>query len=106
MLAPMTDAAVRQSCLLLLAYDLADGRADVGVSFEKFKHQAWDRLSVSHRVQRHDLVALSRPRFVLIYGMAAGLPEFEITPRGTDRAEAFQLEQRRQPARFASACTE
>ncbi|MDQ0733084.1 hypothetical protein [Arthrobacter sp. B1I2] len=98
--------AVRQKCLLLLAYDLVNGEPELVVDSDRFKNQAWDRFGVTTRVQRQDLLALSRQRLVRIAGSAFGRPDIAITQRGIEAAQEFQIDQRREPKRFQAACND
>lgn len=106
MLDAMLNPFVRQRCLLLLAYDLVDGEPELVVDSDRFKNQALDRFGVIARVQRQDLLALSRQRLVRITGSTFGRPDIAITQRGIEAAQEFQIDQRRQPKRFRAACND
>ncbi|WP_018773953.1 hypothetical protein [Arthrobacter sp. 131MFCol6.1] len=106
MLDAMMNPAVRQKCLLLLAYDLVDGEPESVVDPERFTNQAWDRFGVTVRVQRQDLLALARQRRVRLSGFTVGGPDFFITQRGIEAAQEFQIDQRREPKRFQAACND
>lgn len=106
MLDAMLNPAVRQKCLLLLAYDLVDGEPERLVDSSRFKQQAWDRFGVAVRLQRQDTLALSRQRLVQITGSTFGRPDITITQRGVEAAQDFQIDQRRQPKRFQTACND
>lgn len=102
----MLNSAVRQKCLLLLAYDLVNGEPEILVDSDRFKNQAWDRFGVAARVQRQDLLALSRQRLVRITGSTFGHPDIAITQRGVEAAQEFQIDQRRAPKRLQAACND
>lgn len=106
MLDAVLDPFVRQRCLLLLAYDLVDGEPERVVDSDRFKNQAWDRFGVTARVQRQDLLALSRQRLVRITGFTLGRPDIAIMQRGIEAAQEFQIDQRREPKRFQAACND
>jgi hypothetical protein len=106
MLDAMMNPAVRQKCLLLLAYDLVDGESEVVVDSHRFKNQALNRFGVTARVQRQDMLALSRQRLARITGSTFDHPDIAITPRGIEAAQEFQMDQRRQPKRFQAACND
>lgn len=102
----MMNPAVRQKCLLLLAYDLVDGEPELIVDSDRFKKQAWDRFGVAVRDQSQDLLALSRQRLVRITGSTFGRPDIVITQRGIEAAQEFQIDQRREPKRLQAACND
>lgn len=106
MLDVMLNPYVRQRCLLLLAYDLVDGEPELVVDSDQFKHQALDRFGVTARVQRQDLLALSRQRLVRITGSTFGRPDIAIMQRGIEAAQEFQMDQRREPKRHQAACND
>lgn len=106
MLDAMMNPAVRQKCLLLLACDLVDGEPETVVHPDRFTNQAWDRFGVTVRVQRQDLLALSRQRRIRLSGFTVGGPDFVITQRGIEAAQEFQIDQRREPKRFQAACND
>lgn len=106
MLDSLPGPAVRQNCLVMLAYDLVDGEPERIVDSDRFKNQPRDRFGATISVQKQDMLALSRLRRVRISGFTVGDPDFIITQQGIDAAQEFQNDQSREPNRFQGACND